>query len=65
MLLLTQRVSPSLSQCLQGPHKVKSPPDLAVGIPWASRKGGLDLVACLPSDVCSATLMCVGQYFDA
>ncbi|XP_044789369.1 peroxisome proliferator-activated receptor gamma isoform X3 [Bubalus bubalis] len=59
MLLLTQRVSPSLSQCLQGPHKVKSAPDLAVGIPRASRKGGLDLVACLPSDVCSATLACV------
>lgn len=58
ILLLTQRVSPSLSPCLQVPHKVKSAPHLAIGVLQASRKGELDLVACLPSDVCSV-LWCV------
>lgn len=64
-LLLTQRASPLLWRCLQVPHKVKSAPDLAIGILRASQKGELDLVACLPSEVCSATLMCIGQCFDA
>lgn len=56
---------PSLTHCLQALHKVKCIPDTAVGILRASWKGETVLVVCFPSDVCSNTMMCIVQYFDA
>lgn len=38
-LLLTQKVIPLLIHCLQALHKVKSIPDMAVGVLWAFIEG--------------------------